>query len=87
MGNAKYLGGSNDVEYGVDAKDYVLIVFSESGGFTSDSHDFAIETSESFIELSDEDIYEVGKSIVSAIGQLTGYSQAKDILQGLYGAI
>ena len=81
----EYIGGSDDVKYPVDAKDYILVVFNEDGGFTAEVHSFSIESSESFVGLSDADAYDVGRSVTEAVGQLTGYSQAREVLQGLFG--
>lgn len=80
----------NDTKkYAVDSKRYVLVVFNEGSNFDTGSLDVTVEFGDDFLEEGEpNDDYKVVGEVLSTLGEeYFGYSQARDILQGLYGAI
>ena len=83
------ISSRDDYAYPVDSTRYILVVIDSDADIASGDFDVTVEAGEELIgdKLNDLEYEAVGKLLTTIADKYFGYSQAREILQGLYGGL
>lgn len=83
------LSSGDEKKYPVDSDRYLLLVIPPEADLASGEFDVVVEVGQDFVgdKLTDEEYVNVGHLLSNIAEEYFGYSQARDILQSLYGAV